>query len=148
MQISENLPQFKDKKTLIIVASTQSADLYSAFAGEIEQIVEIRTEKLDDDGQKGHFERRSKGQTLGSGGVEKDEHAKLRDRFNNDLEAALKEIGADIEAVILLSSPQDKPTTKEQLPARFEKQLTVEIDGNYVGEHPNKILAHIQKAQD
>lgn len=147
MRISENLPQFEDKKTLIIVSSTQAADLYEAYNGEIEKMDEVRTERIDPDKPEGHFERKRAGQTLGGGGVVDDRDKRLKDRFHQDLQEALGEIGTDFDTVILLSSPQDKASTKEQFSAQLAKLLTIEIDGNFVGQHPNEILKRIQASE-
>ena len=147
MQISENLPQFKDEKVLIIVSSTQSADIYKAGDAEIEKITEIRTEKPEHDDQAGRFERSGHGKTFGTGTAagEANNEKKIKDRFNNNLKNALKDITENnFTSLILISSPQDKKQTKEQLPTALQKILNVEITGNHVGEHPDDILKKIQ----
>lgn len=147
MQISNTYPQFTDNKTLIIVASTQSADLYIAHDGEINNVAEIRTEKVDYDDQAGRFERRAGGKTLGSVGVTKDENRKIKERFHKELKEALDDIdSSEIAQTILLSSPQDKSDTKAQIPNQLIQTLVLEIDGNYVGEHPDDILEKIKEA--
>lgn len=147
MLIPDKFPQFADKKTLIIVASTQAADLHIAHESEIETVAEVRLEKGDQDEQQSHFERRTQGKTLGSGGTEIDETEKTKKDFYRELAAALEKIDTDsIEQTILLSSSQDKATTKDKLPTKLQDSIELEINGNYVGEHPNDILARILEA--
>lgn len=145
MQIPQNLPQFEENKTFILVSSTQSADLHLAHEGQINQIEEVRTEPIDPDEQIGHFERKSQGRNLGSGGVYADKSKKLKDRFHNKLKDALNEIEeSEIAQTILLSSPQDKTSTKKQFPDQLRRTIILEIDGNYVGKHPKEILEKVQ----
>lgn len=148
MQIPQNLPQFEENKTLIIVASTQSADLYIANDGNIELASEVRTEKIDHDDQAGHFERRSHGKQLGSASAETDESQKIKERFQSNLKEALKSLSlGEIKETILLSSPQDKADTKKQLPNQLTDTVILEIDGNFVGKHPKQILEKINEAE-
>lgn len=148
MQIPQNLPQFEENKTLIIVASTQSANLYVANNGDIELATEVRTEKIDHDDQEGHFERRSHGKQLGSASAETDESQKIKKRFHGNLKEALESLNIEeMTQTILLSSPQDKADTKKQLPHRLAVTLALEINGNFVGEHPKKILEKINESE-
>lgn len=146
MQISESLPQFDEASTLILVASKQAADIYIAHEGTIEKISEIRVEKPTYSDREGHFKRRAGGKTLGSGGVYEEKDKKTKADFYNELEDALNKTLTNhtIEEVIVLSSPQDYPATKEHLPAKIQKAIIAEIDGNYVGDHPDDILSRIQ----
>lgn len=148
MFIPDDLPQFADKKTLIVVSSTQSADLYIAFESEIESVGEVRTENITHDDQAGQFKRRGQGKTLGTVSSKTDEGDKLKKNFHRDLKEALAEIDTDeIQDVILLSSPQDKSDTKDQLPNKLADLITTEIDGNYVGDHLKDIMQRIAEAE-
>lgn len=147
MFIPDDLPQFADKKTLIIVSSTQSADLHIAHESEVATVTEVRTENLEHYDQPGQFQRSKAGKTLGTGGSVRDQAPKLKNKFHRDLGDALDKIDIDeIQQVILLSSPQDKEDTKEQLPKQLADLITVEIDGNYVGDHPKEIMQRIAEA--
>jgi len=147
MLIPDNLPQFVDNKTLIIVSSSQAADLHVAYESEIETITEVRIDGIDHDDQPGTFQRRSGGRTLGTSEAKSDESEKIKKQFHTALETALDDIDSDsIDQVIFLSSPQDKTTTKESLSKELRDKITTEISGNYVGNHPKKIIEQIQKA--
>jgi protein required for attachment to host cells len=147
MLIPDDLPQFADNKTLIIVASSQAADLHVAYESEIETITEVRIDGIDHDDQPGTFKRRSGGRTLGTNEAARDEADKIKKKFHTALETALDDIDSDsIDQVIFLSSPQDKTTTKESLSKELRDKITTEISGNYIGNHPKKIIEQIQKA--
>lgn len=144
MFIPDNLPQFADKKTLIIVSSTQTADLHIAHESEVTTVSEVRTENLEHYDQPGQFQRSKAGKTLGTGGSVRDQAPKLKNKFHRELSDALNKIDTDdIQQVILFSSPQDKEDTKDQLPKKLTDLITVEIDGNYVGDHPKEIMERV-----
>lgn len=146
MLIPDNLPQFVDNKTLIIVASSQAADLHIAHESEIKTVAEVRIDGIDHDDQPGTFQRRSGGRTLGTSQAKSDESDKIKKQFHTDLESALNDIDENaIDQVIFLSSPQDKSSTKEVLPKKLQKKITKEISGNYVGNHPKEIIEQIHK---
>lgn len=149
MQIPKDLPQFEADSTLILVAGSQSADMYVAHNGSIEETDKIRVETPTYSDREGHFERRSSGKTLGSGSVLENESVdvKVKNEFHNQLEEKLKNIRKehDVEATILLSPPQDKPSTKEHLPSYIRDTIIGEINGNHIKAHPTEILEKIQK---
>jgi len=148
MEISNKLPQFDHKKTVIIVAGKQAADIYLAYQGEMETQKEIRVETPVYSDREGHFERRSKGKTLGAGSVYEDKDEKTKADFHNQLQSVLKEIKkqTNFESVIFLRPSQHKQDIKDKLPKVFTDTIDLEIDGNFVGDHPTKILERVDKA--
>lgn len=147
MLIPDNLPQFIENETLIIVASTQAADLHIAYESEIKTVAEVRVESIKHDDHPGKIKRRSHGKDLGSSGLEANEDKKIKNQFHKKLNDALKNINVSkIDSVILFSSPQDKKSTKDHLPKDIQKKISLEINGNYVGDHPKDIIEHINKA--
>jgi protein required for attachment to host cells len=148
MLIPDNLPQFVDNKTLIIVSSSQAADLHIAHESEIKTITEVRIDGIEHDDQPGTFQRRSGGRTLGTSEAKSDESEKIKKQFHTALETALGDIDdSGIDQVIFFSSPQDKATTKAKLPKSLQNKITTEISGNYVGNHPKEIIEQIQKSK-
>ncbi|MEX2514823.1 MAG: host attachment protein [Candidatus Paceibacterota bacterium] len=147
MFIPDKFPQFADDKTLIIVASSQSADLHIAYESQIETVAEIRIDGIEHDDQPGTFQRRSGGKTLGSNEPQRDEADKIKKKFHDALELTLNDISmSEIDQVILISSPQDKATTKAELPKELQDKITAEISGNFVDSHPKDIIEQISKA--
>ncbi len=149
MQIPQDLPQFDTESTLILVAGSQSANMYMASDGSIEEVDKIRVENPSYSDREGHFERRSSGKTLGSGSVLENESVdvKVKNEFHNQLEEKLKNIHKEhsVEATVLLSPPQDKPSTKEHLPTPIQDTIIGEINGNHIKAHPTDILEKIKK---
>lgn len=145
MEISNKLPQFDHKKTLIIVAGKQAADIHLAYQGELKTLKEIQVEKPEYSDREGHFERHSKGQDLGSGSPVKERDKKAMQDFRNELQTTLKKLKEDIaiEQIIFMRPSQHKKDLKKKLPTYITDAIDLEIDGNFVGDHPKKILERI-----
>jgi hypothetical protein len=145
MKISNKLPQFDHKKTVIIVAGKQAADIHHAYQGKLETLKEIRIEKPEYSDREGHFERHSKGQELGSGSPVKQRDKKAMQDFRNELQTTLKKLrdDIDIEQVIFMRPSQHKQDIKKKLPTYITDAIDLEIDGNFVVDHPKKILERI-----
>jgi hypothetical protein len=148
MEISKNLPQFDHKKAVIIVASKQAADVHLAYQGEMKTLTEIRVEKPEYSDREGHFERKSKGKNLGSGSVHEEPDKKAMQDFRNELQDFLKNLKEKvaIEQVIFMRPSQHKQQLQKKLPTYIKDAIDLEIDGNFVGDHPKKILERIDKA--
>jgi hypothetical protein len=147
MEISNKLPQFDHKKAVIIVAGKQAADIYLAYQGEMKTQKEIRVETPEYSDREGHFERRSKGKTLGAGSVYEDKDEKTKADFHNQLQSVLKEIKKQInfESVIFLRPSQHKQEIKNKLPKYITNNIVREVGGNFVDNHPDDILKRISE---
>lgn len=150
MQISENLPQFEETPTLIIVAAKQSADLYLAHDGHLEDLDSIEIDNPQYSDREGHFKRRSKGETLGSGAVYEENKELVKKDFYNALNDSLKNITSthNYHEVVLLSPPQNANETKDKLPKEIQNIISLEVNGNYTGQHATKVLEAIQKQRE
>lgn len=145
MQIPQKYPQFEDELTLIIVSGKQAGDLHLARDGKLETVGEIRIEKPQYSDREGHFKRRSKGKSLGSGSPVKQRDEKAKQDYLRQLQEGLKELRqeADIASTILLAPSQHKEAVKQKLPTYIRNSITSETTGNFVGEHPKDILDRI-----
>jgi hypothetical protein len=148
MEISNKLPQFDHKQALIIVAGKQAADIHHAYQGKLETRKEIRVEKPEYSDREGHFERKSQGKKLGSGSVHEEPNKKAMQDFRSELQTTLKKLKEDttVEQVIFMHPSQHKKDLKKKLPTYITDAIDLEIDGNFVGDHPKKILERIDKA--
>lgn len=148
MEISNKLPQFDHKKAVIIVAGKQAADIHLAYQGKIETLNEIRVEKPEYSDREGHFERKGKGKNLGSGSVYEKPDKKAMQDFRKELKDFLNDLKEeiDIEQIIFMRPPQHKQDIKEKLPKILIDTIDLEVGGNFVGDHPTKILERIDGA--
>jgi hypothetical protein len=146
MQISQHLPTF-DVTTLILVTGGQTADLYVAENKTIEKPAEIEIENPTYSDDEGQFQRGGKGKNFGSGSVKEENEELVKKDFYHKLNDQLKKITnkKQIDTVYFLSPSQDKNETKEKLPTSLQDKISLEIDGNFVGDHPTDILERIDE---
>lgn len=151
MQISQSLPQFNTRKSLIIVSVKHGLEIYNAYQGEIEKIKDFKVEGPSYSDKEGFFMSRSKDVgTVRTGSVleTSDEDIK-RDFFQqwkdltkeNDFFETIKEVDD-----IYLFSPSDLITEfKDKMSAEVKEKIAMEFQKNYYEEHPFKFLEKIDE---
>jgi hypothetical protein len=148
MKISQNLPQFKNKKTLFIVSGEQEAIFYILENGEISTREQFRILKPQERKQKeGAFLRRGRGMVFGSGAVFEPQKRKKRGEFLKQLEESIRDIfiKEKISEFYVFCPAQTKGYVREILPSDTANKLKRIIKGNYITSHPFELIEKSQK---
>jgi hypothetical protein len=143
MKITENLPQYEDKKAVFVVTGSHTAVFYSASNGNIEKIKTIQVEKIKYSDNEGYFETRSSGDMIRSGFAQKDpdeiERSDFLKQFKAESSDLYKEVG-DTDEFYLFSPPYMVNQIKKAMPDLMRKKTTKEVRGNYIEEHPFELI--------
>jgi hypothetical protein len=147
MKISQELPQFENKKALIITTGEQEAEFYLASNGEIEKIDSFRFEEPTYSDREGHFESRGGGNVYGSGSVYEPKKQRNRIEFRKRLENALDTIYKNykIDSLYVFSPDYMKNYTREIINEVFHKRVDFLYEGHYHEVHPFELLKIINK---
>jgi len=150
MQIEKNLPQFNDEKALLVVTGEQSARLYSVNQGTIKELELFHIDNPVYSDREGSF-----GKTMGktrivSGAayemkqnLKLDLHVKFFHKLRDDIGAAHKKNKFN---VIFLFSPEFiLKEIYQSLPKEISSLIQLKVNGNFVDEHPFKLLQKIKK---
>jgi hypothetical protein len=147
MQIDKNLPQFVNEHALIVVAAKQSAELYAAHNGEIEQLDTFTIERPKPDDVEGHFEQSGHGKTIRAGSSydpnKYDEKAQSQflHELGTHLDAVTHEHARD--AVYLFVPEHLKNSVQEALPKDIASQIQHIYSGNLTKQHAFELLKRI-----
>lgn len=149
MQISKELPQFS-KRSLIVVAGSRSAEILKAHEGEIESIDSLNMELPKYSDKEGFFTRSGKGETYGSGSVLEEDKRDFLAKFTKELairvEKAFREDSS--ESVYLFSPEHMKEMILEKISSEVKERIALEINGNFVEDHPFDLLKMIMDKLD
>lgn len=147
MQISQELPQFENTPTLLLAAGDQAARFYHASDGEIERLDTFTIENPKYSDREGHFERRSGGETLGSGSVLEENKQSVKNDFYHELQERLATISNEhpFESIILLAPPHSIKDTEAHIQPKFREKIEDRVKGNYVKDHPHELLKRLER---
>ncbi|MEX0935231.1 MAG: host attachment protein [Candidatus Paceibacterota bacterium] len=142
MQIPQELPQFKNTPTLLIVTGSQYAKFFYALNGAIEEITELKTPTPTYNEREGFFLRSGRGMTMGSWSVYESKSKSTEDTFIEQLNTLLNSIRKEIDIdEVLLSAPEhDIQNIRAHLTSPLQKKITHQLHGNYTKLHPTELL--------
>lgn len=144
MKIPHPLPQFKNRRTCIIVAGKQTAALYIAADGVIERIDSIKIPAPHYSDDEGRFGRRGRGTVIGSGAPKEiDDQDIIRD-FLKEFKEKIKMI-SDIDEIYILAPDQTKKKIEDALPSTWKEKPRTLISGNYYYRAPTDIVRRISE---
>ena len=130
-----------------MVAGSRSAEILKAHKGEIELIDSLKMELPRYSDREGFFVRSGKGQTFGLGSVFKEVKRDFLAKFTKELatkvEKAFREDSS--ESVYLFSPEYMKEMILGKISSKIKKRITLEIDGNFVDDHPFDLLKMIME---
>lgn len=153
MYIKKGLPQFEDKKTLLVVTGSEEAIFYIAHNGQIEEKERVEVSHEDYiNKDAGLFKSSSKGVgTMKAGTVYKENFSDhITKEFLDRLEKKIKEVfkKEHIKSVYLFCPDYMKKQILKKTPKNFQKMLHITKLGNYVHSHPFELLESIQEEED
>lgn len=149
MKIPQDLPQFVDKKVLIVSCGMQAANVYFASDGKITDLRSFRIKAPKYSDREGFFLHGGRLGLYGSGSVYEPKKLTMQKKFLVELLKNMKEIDAKhgFEELYLVASPRTMPEIKEYLPPRFSERLTWSLNGNYVNFGSLDLLRKIGEEQ-
>jgi len=144
MFIPQKLFQFEEK-SLIIVSGRRTADLYQCFNGEIDKIdsVTVETPKYSD--KEGFFMRLGKGKFFKAGSALEDQNLEIDRRFIKELKDKVVLVSDEFKEIYLFASDHAKKNLPDALPEKTRDKITLISQGNYLKEHPLKIVEMIDR---
>ena len=147
MKIPNNLPQFEDSKTLIMVTGSKAeAHFYLAYNGEVEKLDSFKMEDRTYSDKEGFMQKGMFGRTMGSGFVLEAKKKKIQDDFIKNLRKHLEKIKDrnEIGSLYLFSPSHIKNRIKDAIPHPMDKKIKMVAQGNYQNEHPMKLIEKIK----
>lgn len=148
MKISNKLPQFEDKPTLLVVAGWQSGKIFYAFNGEVELDKELDVPDHKYSDKEGHFKRSTAGVgDMGSGSVleKKKEHIRkefLR-LFIDYIKSRVRK--NKIKSIYLFSPAEGLGSLEKKLPNDLKDLIESFYTGNYIKHGPQDLINIIEE---
>jgi protein required for attachment to host cells len=146
MKIKRQLPQFKDKKTLIIVAGQQSAVLYNAHNGEIKEIDRIHIETPVYSDREGFFATRTRRQgTARSGAVYENKKDETQRRFAKELNSKVQNLEKTnrFDQFYMCAPRPTASLILDKISNPLKDKIVKKVYGNLIEFHPFNILERL-----
>lgn len=150
MKIELNLPQFNNKKALLVVTGEHDAKIYVASNGIIKELDLIYIQKPQYTDREGFFEEKNSTGLYGSGSVYEPKKLYMRKKFLKSLKKELNEIFKKnvVDDIHLFSPRYMEELIKEELSNEVREKVESEEFGNYFHMHPFKLLLMIKKKKE
>lgn len=147
MRIRRDLPQFNERRALIVVTGRFAAELYVAHRGVIDRLEGFQLVWPQYEDNEGYFEQRGKDMTRISGSVRETKERERVKRFIRDLRVRVwKVVRNEKSDVIFLFTPKMQEV-KNELQDRIRRLIVGEVRGDYIRKHPFDILTKIKMMQ-
>lgn len=151
MQIELHLPQFNNKRALIITTGEYDAKIYLASNGFIDELDLIYISKPQYTDREEFFEKKNEMGVYGSGSVNEPQKLYMRKKFLGALKKELHEIfskDAGIDSLYLFSPRYMEYSIEKELSKNLKNMIKFEEFGNYFSAHPFKLLNIIKKKKE
>ncbi len=148
MKITTNLPQFRDKPTLIVTSGSHHALVYFALDGEIEQLHELRHDTPTYSDNEGMFKNGPGAGGFG-GVLESKKHKATRDLSKELSKIMFEEVSQRrIQQVYLFVDPRMKGMLDSDMHSTVRPITLMTFDGNYTFESPVGLVSHIARRRE
>ncbi|MHB1316688.1 MAG: hypothetical protein ACYCZW_02415 [Minisyncoccota bacterium] len=147
MQIQKTLPQFENKKALLVVCGRQISDFYTAHKGTIRLHEHFKFITPTYSDKEGFAVRAGKGEVYGSGWVREKNKHDLIDHFMKEFNKILSKI-IKIEKInyLYFFIPHHyQNEILEKIPKTTHKKIIKTFSGNYSKKEPFHLLGIIKK---
>lgn len=146
MKISKNLPQFKQEKSLIVVSAGQSAVVYKAHKGFMDELFKTQFFTKPYSDKDGFFFRSGRGKRISSGSVYEPKQDVIHREFFKKLSSSLKDIikKGYYGRVYLFIPHYLTSMMSKYIPYNLKNIPFDVIRGNFVNENPFKLLLKIR----
>jgi hypothetical protein len=146
MKITKELPQFKEEKSLLIVASRFETDFYLAYQGKINKIKDFKFTRPTYSDREGFFASKGSGKIYGSGSVYEPKKERIRQEFKREFEKNIKEVLNDdeIDDLYIFCPSYIKNEIKRTLKEAVQRKAKSFFEGDFNNEHPFALLKKIK----
>jgi hypothetical protein len=148
MKIPNNVFQFEEGRSLIIVAGKQDAHIYNAFDGTIDELGAVKLNHRDFYNDGPFYKARSQGGMTRSGPVRevKDQH--VVSQFIKELKKHLDKVRADMYTdVHVLAPSKSKNAIVRAMPTELQHKVASITEGNYCNEGIVDIVKRVHKPE-
>lgn len=147
MKITNKLPQFINKKTLIIVSGTERAVFYKAYYGEIKSIGKVEELPRHYSDKEGFFERRGFGKYFGSGSVYESNKNEREKKFIIKINKKVTDLKRvhNFNQVYIFAPMQIGKRIGGAIDLSFPDKEVHLLKHNYIKMHPFIILEKIKE---
>ena len=147
MRLSKNLPQFKNKPTLIVVSAWQSGRVFYALDGEIAEIDKLVVPDHKYSDKEGFFATRVRNGISTSGSVLEKKKYHIRNEF---LSQFIKRVGKlsdefNIKDIYLFTPSRGVNDLNKKFSASMRKMVRGCYLGNYIKHGPSRLVEIIKK---
>jgi len=144
MKIKDSLPQFNNKRALIIVTGREYAEFYLASNGEVATLEKIETEKRSPAEVVDKFKTRTSGYIVS--GADEEETKRETREFLSMFEEKFPDIlrVATPELIYLFSPSYISQEILHRIPKSKINTVAAHFDGNYRDKHLFDLLQMIQ----
>ncbi len=145
MKISQKLPQFNEKHTLVVTMGNHHGIVYKVMDGEVEKIEELRIEQPQYSDNEGSF-RQGGSNNISFGSVLEPKKGEYEHRFSKEIADKVWEYFKQNKVdQIFLFRPKDIDHLIERDWHNDLKKITlIRFDGNHVSGAPNELLETIK----
>ena len=147
MNIRRDLPQFNERRALIVVTGRFAAELYVAHRGVIGRFDGFQLVWPRYQDNEGFFEQRGKDMTRISGSVRETKERERVKRFIRELRVRVwRAVVFEKPDVVFLFTPKIQEV-KDGLQERIRRLIVAEVRGDYIRKHPFDVLTKIKTLQ-
>lgn len=145
MRIQRDLPQFDNKRVMLVVTGRYAAELYLVSNGEINRLDGFQLVWPMYEDNEGFFEQRGRGMTRISGSVRERKEAERVKRFVRELRGRLwRHVQHERPDDLFLFTPKAHEIA-DALQDRVRKLVAGEIKGDFIRKHPFEILQRLAR---
>ncbi len=146
MKISQKLPQFENKKTLIVVASKQEGKFYLANQGTIKKLTYFKFSRPKYSDREGSFMTKGRTGVYGRGSVYELKKERIRIELIKRLQNKLKKIlkSEKIDSIYIACPNHLKNRIKTAFPSSAKRKIELFIPGDYYHFHPFDLLKKVK----
>lgn len=145
MKISQKLPQFERKESLLLVAGKQELEVYLVSGGIIERLESFELKKPRYSDREAFFIVQGKNVFSRKGSGDLPLKEKIDQDFRYELKETIKRIKRKYAEVFLFAPAHRVNFVKENLPKSITDKISFSFDGDYYGSHPFDLIKKIKK---
>ena len=149
MKISQNLPQFEDKNTLLVAMGNHHGIIYHALNGELEQIDELRVEAPEYSDNEGSF-RQGNANNISFGSVLEPKKQEYQERFSKEFAEKINEYfkSKPVDQIYLFYAKDMNHLIEKDWSNDLKSITLIRFAGNHVSDAPTDLIKMIQKEME
>jgi hypothetical protein len=144
MLVPQTLPQFNNRKALVVVTGKQDARFYRISEGIFIEFDNFKIPRPHYSDKEGYFRSRSKGITMSSGAVRELQDEIVIGDFVREFRRHIKAAGNGFDEVYFFTPSTVKKALLDALPASLKGKIHAIFEGNHYKTSPLGLLSRIK----